>query len=145
VDEDCLYTTVTRGISLAALYDGKQYLVERYQNVVITTASVGNLKHQPQVSAWRGLAMGVSKDYDGLGQLKAVPEELASVIRSDKTVGSHGPVPGTILLDDSFTETSMEAALEQHPALVHIASHYIFQRGDDTKSYAILHSKHWGA
>lgn len=26
---------------------------------------------------------------------------------------SHGPVPGTILLDDSFTETNMETALDQ--------------------------------
>jgi hypothetical protein len=37
------------------------------------------------------------------------------MVRSDKTAGSHGPVPGVILLDDSFTEASMEIELEQHP------------------------------
>jgi len=135
---------VLRYVPLAALYDGKQYLVERYQNVVITTASAGNLKDQPQVSNWRGAAMGVSKDYDGLGQLKAVPGELDAVVHSDTTAGSHGPVPGVILLDDLFTETQMESELEHHPPLVHIASHYVFQPGDDTKSYLLLGGKETG-
>jgi CHAT domain-containing protein/Flp pilus assembly protein TadD len=135
---------VLRYVPLAALYDGKQYVVERYRNVVITTASAGNLKDEPQVGRWRGVAMGVSKDYDGLGKLKAVPDELASVVRSDQTPGSHGPVPGTILLDDSFTETRMETALDEHPPLVHIASHYVFHVGDDTKSYLLLGGKETG-
>jgi CHAT domain-containing protein/tetratricopeptide (TPR) repeat protein len=135
---------VLRYVPLAALYDGKQYLVERYRSVVITTASVGNLKDQPQVGRWRGVAMGVSKDYDGLGELKAVPDELDSVVRSDTTPGSHGPVLGTILLDDSFTERGMETALDEHPPLVHIASHYVFHVGDDTKSYLLLGGKDTG-
>ncbi len=135
---------VLRYMPVAALYDGKQYLVERYRDVVITTASVGNLKDQPEVANWRGLAMGVSKNYDGLGQLDAVPGELDSVVRSSNTPASHGPVPGTILLNDSFTESSMEAALEQHPPLVHIASHYVFQPGDDKKSYLLLGGKETG-
>jgi CHAT domain-containing protein/Flp pilus assembly protein TadD len=135
---------VLRYVPLAALYDGQQYLVERYRNVVITTASVGNLKDPPQVGNWRGLAMGVSKDYDGLGALKAVADELDSVVRSDQTPGSHGPVPGTILLDDSFTETGMETALDRHPPLVHIASHYVFHVGDDTQSYLLLGGKDTG-
>jgi CHAT domain-containing protein len=135
---------VLRYVPLAALYDGKQYLVERFRNVVITTASFGNLKEKPQVGSWHGAAMGVSKDYDGLGELKAVPDELASVIRSDQTPGSHGPVAGTILLDDFFTQRGMESALDQRPALVHIASHYVFQVGDDTKSYLLLGGKDTG-
>ncbi len=135
---------VLRYVPLAALYDGKQYLMERYQNVVITTASAGNLKDQPQVSSWRGAAMGVSKDYDGLGQLKAVPGELDAVVHSDTAAGSHGPVPGDILLDDLFTETGMESELEHHPPLIHIASHYVFQPGDDTKSYLLLGGKETG-
>jgi len=133
-----------RYVPLAALYDGKQYLVEHYRNVVITTASVGNLKDKPEVGSWRGLAMGVSKDYDGMGKLPAVPGELASVVHSDKTPGSHGPVLGTILLDDSFTDTAMQTALEQHPSLVHIASHYAFHVGDDTQSYLLLGGKDTG-
>jgi CHAT domain-containing protein/tetratricopeptide (TPR) repeat protein len=132
-------------LPLAALYDGHQYLLERYRNVVITIASIEDLKDQPHVGSGRGVAMGVSKDYDGGGKLNTVPEELNAVVRSDKTPGSHGPVPGTILLDDAFTETGMETALDQHPLLVHIASHYVFNpAGDDTKSYLLLGGKESG-
>ncbi len=129
---------VLRYVPMAALYDGKQYLVERYRSAVITTASIGNLKDEPHVNNWNGLAMGVSKDYDKLGALTAVPGELDSVVHSDAAAGSHGPLPGTILLDDSFTEKSMETALEHHPPLVHIASHYVFYVGDDSKSFLLL-------
>jgi CHAT domain-containing protein/Tfp pilus assembly protein PilF len=135
---------VLRYVPVAALYDGKHYLVERYRNAVITTASIGNLKDQPNVSNWSGLAMGVSKDYDGLGALKAVPGELDSVVHSDATTGSHGPVAGTIMLDDSFTEKSMESGLERHPSLVHIASHYVFHPGEDTNSFLLLGGKDSG-
>jgi len=135
---------VLRYVPLAALYDGKQYLAERYQNVVITTASLGNLKDQPQVSRWHGLAMGVSKDYEGLGELKAVPGELNAVVHSEKVAGSHGPVPGTILQDDSFTQANMMNELSQHSPLVHIASHYVFHAGDDTQSYLLLGGKDAG-
>jgi CHAT domain-containing protein len=38
----------------------------------------------------------------------------------------------------------METALEQHPPLVHIASHYVFHVGDDTKSYLLLGGKSTG-
>lgn len=88
--------------------------------------------------------MGVSKDYDHLGELKAVKDELDAVVRSDKSPGSHGPVLGTILLNDSFTESGMETALDQHPGLVHIASHYVFNAGDDTESYLLLGGKDTG-
>jgi CHAT domain-containing protein/tetratricopeptide (TPR) repeat protein len=137
---------VLRYVPVAALYDGKQYLVERYRNVAITTLSVANLDHQPQLSNLHGLAMGVSKIYnpeDGLGPLSAVPGELRSVVHSTEDPASHGPVSGTIMLDDAFTETRMESALELHPPLVHIASHYVFQLADD-KSYLLLGGKDTG-
>jgi CHAT domain-containing protein len=133
-----------RYIPMAALYDGRQYLVERYQNVEITTASIGNLKDEPKVAIWSGLAMGVSKDYAGLGALDAVPGELKSVVHTDAVPDSHGPLPGTILLNDAFTETGMEDALRKRPPLVHIASHYKFAPGNDTQSYLLLGGKDIG-
>jgi CHAT domain-containing protein/Tfp pilus assembly protein PilF len=135
---------VLRYLPLSALHDGKQYVVERYCNVVFTTTSIGNLKDQPQVATWRGLAMGVSKDYEGLGELSAVPGELDAVVTSSTIKGSHGPVPGTIMLDDSFTEKNMEGALDQPPPLVHIATHFVFNPGDDERSYLLLGGKEEG-
>jgi CHAT domain-containing protein/tetratricopeptide (TPR) repeat protein len=135
---------VLRYLPISALYDGKQFLVERYQNIVITTASIGNLEDQPHIANWRGVAMGVSKNYFNLGELKAVPSELDSVVSESDLPASHGPVPGTILLDDSFTQKQMEAALDRHSPLIHVASHFIFQAGDDTKSYLLLGGKDTG-
>jgi CHAT domain-containing protein len=47
-------------------------------------------------------------------------------------------------IDRHRSETSMEIALERHPSLVHIASHYVFQAGDDKKSYLLLGGKDTG-
>lgn len=57
---------------------------------------------------------------------------------------SEKKVSGTISADDSFTETGMETELDRHPPLVHIASHYVFHVGDDTKSYLLLGGKETG-
>jgi CHAT domain-containing protein len=126
-----------RYLPVAALYDGKQYLVERYALAVMNTTESTNLAAAPPVSSWRGLAMGTSRDY-GLGPLNAVPSELDSVVISPDVKDSHGPIPGAIMLNDKFTEDSMEDALEQHPRLVHIATHFVFQAGNDEQSFLLL-------
>jgi CHAT domain-containing protein/Tfp pilus assembly protein PilF len=135
---------VLRYVPIAALNDGKQYLVENYRNVVFTPASVGRLKDQPEVKNSRGLAMGISKDYDGLGPLPQVPNELRGIIRDDAVEGAKGVIPGTMMLDDSFTEKNMAAALEQHRRLVHIASHFVLQPGNESDSYLLLGGKDEG-
>jgi CHAT domain-containing protein len=132
-----------RYVPLAALHDGKQYLAERFANVVITTTSLINLD-RPRITDWHGLAMGVSKDYDGLGELNAVPGELDAVVTSTARKASHGPVPGTIMLDDAFTEKDMEEALDRRPPLIHIATHFVLNPGDDERSYLLLGGKDVG-
>jgi CHAT domain-containing protein len=134
---------VLRYVPLGALHDGQQYLVERYANVVITTTSVANLA-PPEVATWRGVAMGVSKDYDGLGELAAVPGELNAVVTSAAMQGSHGPIPGRIMLNDAFTEKNLEGALDQPPPLLHVATHFVFNPGDDERSYLLLGGKEEG-
>jgi len=136
---------VLRYVPIAALYDGKQYLAERFSNVILTIPRIEDLTPPSRPFIW-GLAMGVSKDYDGAGELPRVPNELESIITSPDIKNSHGPVPGTIMLDDSFTEKSMEAALNQNqtPSLVHIATHYFLNPGDDQKSYLLLGGKEVG-
>ncbi len=135
---------VLRYVPIAALHDGKHYVIENYRNVVFTTASLGHLKDQPDLKNWRGLGMGVSKDYDGLGALPQVPEELKGIIHDENVQGSNGVIPGTMMLDDTFTEKNMGVALEKHSRLVHIASHFVLQPGDDTASYLLLGGKEEG-
>jgi CHAT domain-containing protein len=137
---------VLRYVPIAALYDGKQYLVERYRNVLITP-NRSRLLEQPDLVGITGTAMGVSKEYDKadrLQALKSVPGELNAVVHSDQVPGSHGPIAGRIMLDDSFTQTSMEDALSKPPRVVHIASHYVYDAGGDTTSFLLLGGKDKG-
>ena len=60
---------VLRYVPMAALYDGKQYLVENYNTVTITPASIAHLAEKPDVSNLSAAAMGISREYeDGLSR-----------------------------------------------------------------------------
>jgi CHAT domain-containing protein len=71
-----------RYLPIAALYDGKQYLAEKYANVVITLASQKRLDREPP-AAWRGLGLGVSEKAEGFMPLYAVPGAEGSDGRID--------------------------------------------------------------
>ena len=108
---------VLRYVPMAALYDGKQYLVEKYNTVTITPASIAHLAEKPDVSNLSAAAMGISRKYeDGLPPLPAVVGELDDVVKDAQVQGANGVLPGTILLDGQFTEKAMENQLER-PAL----------------------------
>jgi len=137
---------VLRYVPMAALYDGKQYLVERYQNVELT-ADRGRLLEEPHMAAATGLAMGISKVYDPadrLGPLDSVPGELDAVVHSNAVSASHGPIAGSIMLNDAFTEKSLVDALGTQPQVVHIASHYVYKAGSDENSFLLLGGKDTG-
>jgi len=142
---------VLRYLPMAALHDGKRYLVESYRNVIITLASRDRLK-DPVSLKWQALGLGVSKgEVVTIGSnpeifppLRGVPEELAGIVRDEtKGVGQTGVLPGTVLLDEGFTAEAMKTRLrlrgnEQPFKLVHIASHFRFQPGDETKSFLLM-------
>jgi CHAT domain-containing protein len=63
------------------------------------------------------------------------------VVRDPKVQGADGVLPGTILLNDKFTEKGMENLLGGQHTVVHIASHFVFKPGDDSQSYLLLSGK----
>jgi CHAT domain-containing protein len=132
---------VLRYLPMAALHDGHQYLVEKYRNTVFTPASVAELTSRPNIKTWQGLGMGVSKSYGQFPALPAVPEELHRVIREANEARPEGVLPGEVMLDEEFTEASMKKALEHKYPLVHIASHFDFQAGNETNSFLLLGGK----
>ena len=136
---------VLRYVPMAALYDGKQYLVENYNTVTITPASIAHLAEKPDVSNLSATAMGISRKYEeGLTALPAVVGELDDVVKDAQVQGANGVLPGTILLNGQFTEKGMEAQLSGQHAVVHIASHFVFKPGDDSQSYLLLAGKDEG-
>jgi CHAT domain-containing protein len=133
---------VLRYIPLAALYDGRQYLVESYNLVAVNPASFPHLGDHPQMDGISALAMGISQKYENnLNPLPSVVTELDDIVKDPQVTGADGVLPGSILLNSQFTQAAMERQLEQPPAIVHIASHFVFAPGDDSASYLLLAGK----
>jgi CHAT domain-containing protein/Tfp pilus assembly protein PilF len=133
---------VLRYIPMAALYDGKHYLVEKYSFVSITPASIGRLADQPRMVSVKAVAMGISRQYEqDLQPLPAVVGELDDIVRDPQVQGAHGVLPGSILLNGQFTEKAMERLLDGAHPIVHIASHFVFRPGDDSNSWLLLAGK----
>ena len=84
--------------------------------------------------------MGISQKYEeGLPSLPAVAGELNNVVKDNKVQGANGALTGTILLNGQFTEKALENQLGAQPAVVHIASHFVYNpAGDASKSYLLL-------
>jgi len=133
---------VLRYVPVSALHDGKQYLVEQYQNVVFTPASQARLKDAPARN-WNALGLGVSKAHgERIPALPGVIDEMRGIIREESPNGTtgtqRGVLPGVVELDEQFTQETMLTQLRQRPKVVHIASHFQFSPGNETNSALLL-------
>ena len=134
-----------RLLPLAALWDGKQYFGQKYENVIVTLASRTRLGDKVS-DDWRILGVGVSegktvKRPDGtrdetFAPLFAVKEELTSIVKSAPE--ETGVLPGRRLLNSEFTETGLKKELPKGYKVVHIASHFSLNPGDATQSFLLL-------
>jgi CHAT domain-containing protein len=140
-----------RYLPVSALHDGSTYLVENYRNVVFTLASRDHLK-DPVSPKWQVLGVGVSRAREVTDEetkrsfkfpsLPGVREELAGIVR-ENTGTTVGVLGGKVMLDEAFTADALKSSLrlrggEQTYKVVHIASHFNFQPGDETKSFLLL-------
>ncbi len=127
---------VLRYVPIAALHDGKQYLVESWRNVVFTPASQTRLKDAMSRN-WKALGLGVTKAHgERIPALPGVAEEMRGIIKAEGA--SSGVLPGTIKLDEQFTQEAMLTGLRQRPPVVHVASHFQFKPGNETDSALLL-------
>ena len=125
-----------RYVPLAALFDGSRYLIEQYGLSVFTPASNARLKDPPD-ARWTGVGFGVTKAHEGAVALPGVILELAGIIHENG--GPRGGVlEGDVRTDEAFTEQSMREELRKRFTAVHIASHFSFRPGDDTKSALLI-------
>lgn len=129
-----------RYIPIAALSpDGKTYLAEKYQNVLVTLARQTNLFANPTTDEWRALGAGVSKPHEGFPALPSVINELNSIVRED---GTSGVLNGKQLVDEKFDVASLRASLPQTTEdgksfnVVHLATH--FKLGVNDQDSALL-------
>lgn len=130
---------VLRYVPMAALHDGKDYLVEKYRNIVFTREGLPWLMTPPSPGA-RMLGLGVSAGNADLRMeaLPGVEKELADVIRegTEKT----GLINGTRKLNADFKKQDILDLKDDDNKFqrVHIASHYAFDPADDAASFLLV-------
>jgi CHAT domain-containing protein/uncharacterized protein HemY len=129
---------VLRYIPMNSLFDGKQYLVERARNVIVTPESRNHLLDPASTKGLTAVALGLSKSYNGADALEGVTAELNAVVHDPAAKDSHGPLSGKLVSNDAFTLTAFEDNLHQHYPVVHIASHFAFRYGNAGESYLLL-------
>ncbi len=138
---------ILRYLPFSALYDGKQFLIERYAVNFQTLAARMDWNTQPQ-SSWRVAGFGVSKAANIIDPVTLKPmrfdplpfvaTELKALIRqNDKEAGL---LPGEIYLDDAFNKQQLTKVLqhEKSSPVIHIGSHFELRPGDSSRSFLLL-------
>jgi CHAT domain-containing protein len=122
-----------RSLPYAALHNGQQYLAEQFRVALIPSFTLTNTNRSLALSQQRLLAMGISKEVDGLAPLPAVPIELATITKQLW----QGPSQET--LDENSTLDQIKAQYQQQRfSILHLASHAEFRPGDVENSYVQL-------
>lgn len=117
-----------RGLPVAALYDGQQFLIEQYSMSIMPSVSLTDTRYAP-VKNLPVLAMGAST-FNHLSPLPGVPMEL-------KTITSNWP--GEMFLNEEFTlENFQQQRIGSGYKIVHLATHAEFDVNDINKSYVQL-------
>jgi CHAT domain-containing protein len=110
----CLGTGL-RGLPLAALHDGRQFLVERYNLAIIPAFNLLESR-STALKGLKVLAMGADK-FTNNPNLPAVPLELA-------TITQQGFWQGNVFLNEAFTLKQFQQTRSQTPyGIVHLATH----------------------
>ena len=119
----------TRYIPMAALHDGKQYLIENFTVSTILTAQTDTTdKLSPTLTDNPVLGLGVTRAIGGFSALPAVQSELDSISKI---------FPGMTRFDQNFTETTIRENISDH-RILHIATHGTFNTNDPNNSFLLL-------
>jgi len=134
-----------RYIPMSALFNGKKYLIEEFQNVLFTRSDTERIL-KGVTANWTGTGFGSSQKHivDLLGDgekilfsaLPGVASELNSIFEKDKK--GKQIIPGEVILDAQFTKDVFYRVMKKKQPIVHISSHFSFRPGDDTRSFLLL-------
>ncbi|WP_426583644.1 CHAT domain-containing protein [Dapis sp. BLCC M229] len=128
-----------RTLPIAALHDGKQFLVEKYSLAIIPAFNLIDSNYTPIEKA-RILAMGAS-EFQTQTPLPAVPVELSTIVNRNLTKNISpknlsGGWPGELFLNHEFTLENLKNQLSsQSFNIIHLATHAEFQPGKPENSY----------
>jgi CHAT domain-containing protein/Tfp pilus assembly protein PilF len=108
-----------RTIPLAALYDGKDFLIARYAVATIPGLTLTDARPLPRENI-QLLAAGLTDSVQGFPPLPNVGPEIEQI---------HALYDGMVLENNSFTLSNFQKDLGERPySIVHVASHGKFQK-----------------
>ncbi|TAF11265.1 MAG: CHAT domain-containing protein [Nostocales cyanobacterium] len=119
-----------RSTPIAALHDGKEFLVEKYSIGLMPSLSLTNTLYT-DIKQSQVLAMGVSLSTQGQEPLPAVPVELTTLVNKLWS--------GKLLLNQQATLENLKSLRRQQPfGIIHLATHADFLSGSVDNSYIQL-------
>ena len=103
-----------RNLPMAALYDGQQYLIEKY-SIALTPGLQLLEPRSLEPSQLQALMLGLTESRQGFAALPGVAAEVNQI---------SSEVPAQVFLDDAFTKTNLEDQIQatDFPVL-HLATH----------------------
>lgn len=117
-----------RYLPFPALHDGTGYMAEKYRMVVFTEAAKTRIEAKPTAN-WRLAGFGLSRKIGDFDLLEGVKAELTGIAQI---------LPGNIYLDGDFNSPNIQMVLGESYAVLHIASHFVFQPGKEIDSFLLL-------
>ncbi|MBD2561460.1 MULTISPECIES: CHAT domain-containing protein [Nostoc] len=111
-----------RNVAIAALYDGKQYLVEKYS--IALTPGLELLGPRPlRQGRLKTLVAGLTEARHGFSSLPNVSDELKAI---------ESEVPSEVLVNQKFTSSELRKQIDSVPfSVVHLATHGQFSSNAD--------------
>lgn len=118
-----------RSLPVAALHDGRGFLIERYSVGLMPSLALTDTRYQ-DIRNTKVLAMGATK-FTEQEPLPAVPLELSVITQQLWS--------GKFFLNEQFTLANLKAQRQQEPfGIVHLATHGEFKPGKPSNSYIQL-------
>ncbi len=125
-----LMDTGLRSLPIAALYDGQNFLVEKYSIGLMPSLSLTDTRFR-KIQDLKLLGLGISESTDGQSPLPSVPVEISTLINQLWS--------GRSYLNETATLENLKAARQQQPyGIIHLATHADFQSGSINNSFIQL-------
>ncbi|MDZ7952499.1 CHAT domain-containing protein [Nostoc sp. DedQUE09] len=126
----------TRYIPMAALFDGKKYLIESFNTCTILTAGLTDTSDRlsPKIENNPILALGLSEQVGNFNSLPNVKDEINGIIRSQSN--PNGIYPGLSRINKDFTKDAFKYLIDHR--ILHIATHAQFTSQNPEDSFIVL-------
>jgi CHAT domain-containing protein len=122
-----------RYLPFAALHDGTQHLVQRW-NMPLYTSVTKNKLRDAVTPQWQAAGLGLTRALGKFSALPAVKAEMSSIVKTGVT----GVLPGEVYLDEAFNAARFKDVSQRRFQLLHVASHFQFSPGTEINSFLLL-------